>query len=91
MQEKRLIKKSAVTYAITYYKNKSKELTQIFTTEGLRMLEKYTQLRRHLIERDDQLKMAAARTIIQESIIMELRQFIEEHLDPAMRVMERLE
>ena len=35
--------------------------------------------------------MAAARTIIQESIISELRQFIEEHLEPAMRIMEKME
>ena len=58
-QEKRLIKKAAVSYAITYYKGKSKELTRLFTEEGLRMLEKYTHLRKNLLVRDDQLKMAA--------------------------------
>lgn len=45
-QEKRLIKKAAVSYAITYYKGKSKDLTKLFTEEGLRMLEKYTHLRK---------------------------------------------
>ena len=50
--EKKQIKKAAMNYAILYYKNKSKELTNIFTIESIKMLEKYTYLRRHLIERD---------------------------------------
>jgi hypothetical protein len=41
-----------MNYAILYYKNKSRELTNIFTSESIRMLEKYTYLRRHLMERD---------------------------------------
>ena len=50
--EKKQIKKAAMNYAILYYKNKSRELTNIFTSESIRMLEKYTYLRRHLMERD---------------------------------------
>ena len=48
-RDKKRIKKAALSYAINYYKSKSKDLTQIFTKEGLRMLAKYTFLRRNLI------------------------------------------
>ena len=51
--EKKNIKKSAMNYAIIYYKNKSKELTSIFTQEGIKLLEKYTFLRKNLLERDE--------------------------------------
>lgn len=51
--EKRNIKKSAINYAIIYYKNKSKELTGIFTKEGIKLLEKYTFIRKNLLERDE--------------------------------------
>lgn len=52
-QEKKVIKKSAMNYAIIYFKNKSKELTNILTIEGIKMIEMYTFLRRNLIQRDD--------------------------------------
>ncbi len=42
-----------MNYAIIYYKNKSIELTNIFTTEAIKLLEKYTYLRRNLLERDE--------------------------------------
>ena len=48
-RDKKRIKKAALSYAINYYKTKSKDLTQIFTKEGLRMLSKYTFLRRSLL------------------------------------------
>ena len=51
--EMKNVKKSAMNYAIIYYKNKSKELTSIFTSEGIKLLEKYTFLRKHLLERDE--------------------------------------
>ena len=50
---KKNIKKSALNYAIIYYKNKSKELTNIFTKEGVKILGKYTIIRKNLIERDE--------------------------------------
>ena len=50
--EKKQIKKAAMNFAILYYKNKSRELTNIFTAESIKMLEKFTYLRRNLIERD---------------------------------------
>jgi hypothetical protein len=37
--EKNKIKKTALNYAIIYYKNKSKDLTDIFTKEGIKLLE----------------------------------------------------
>lgn len=61
--EKKQIKKAAMNYAILYYKNKSRELTNIFTSESIRMLEKYTFLRRHLMERDQQILIAANRNV----------------------------
>ena len=42
-----------MNYAIIYFKNKSKELTNILTIEGIKMIEMYTFLRRNLIQRDD--------------------------------------
>jgi len=51
--EKKNIKKTAMNYAIIYYKNKSRELTNIFTLEGIKLLEQYTFLRRQLLERDE--------------------------------------
>ena len=88
-QERKFIKNASIAYAISYYKNKSIDLTKIFTQEGLRMIEKYTFLRRQLVQRDEQLRRAAMKSINNESIIMELRQFIEENLEPAMLIIEQ--
>lgn len=86
--ERKFLKNASIAYAIGYYKNKSTELTQVFTEEGLRMVEKYTQLRKHLLHRDEQLKIVAMKTIFQETQISELHQFIQENLEPAMNMME---
>ena len=71
--EKKKIKKTALNYAIIYYKNKSKDLTDIFTKEGIKLLEQYTFLRRQLIQRDEQLMLATSRAIASESVVFELR------------------
>jgi hypothetical protein len=42
-----------MNYAIIYFKNKSKELSNILTMESLKLVEMYTFLRKNLIERDD--------------------------------------
>jgi ring-1,2-phenylacetyl-CoA epoxidase subunit PaaA len=42
---KRAIKKSALNYAILYYKNRSSEQNKIFTEEALKLLKKYSFLR----------------------------------------------
>lgn len=73
-----------MNYAIIYFKNKSKELTSILTIEGIKMVEMYTFLRKNLIKRDEQLMMAARRNVFQESVISELRQFIDENIEPAL-------
>ena len=52
-KDKKRIKEAALSYAINYYKSKSKDLTSVFTKEGLRMLSKYTFLRRTLLRRDE--------------------------------------
>jgi hypothetical protein len=43
--EIRAIKKSALNYAILYYKNRSSEQNKIFTEEALKLLKKYSFLR----------------------------------------------
>ena len=71
--EKKKIKKTALNYAIIYYKNKSKDLTDIFTKEGIKLLEQYTFLRRELIQRDEQFMLATSRAVASESVVFELR------------------
>ena len=51
----------------------SKDLTDIFTKEGIKLLEQYTFLRRQLIQRDEQLMLATSRAIASESVVFELR------------------
>ena len=86
--EKNKIKKTALNYAIIYYKNKSKDLTDIFTKEGIKLLEQYTFLRRELIKRDEQLVLATSRAIASESVVFELRQFISNNLDRALQIID---
>ena len=86
--EKNKIKKTALNYAIIYYKNKSKDLTEIFTKEGIKLLEQYTFLRRELIKRDEQLVLATSRAIASESVVFELRQFISNNLDRALQIID---
>lgn len=61
--DKKHIKKNAMNYAIIYYKNKSKELTNIFTSEGIKLLEKYSFLRKNLFEREELLMIASKRMV----------------------------
>lgn len=79
-----------MNYAIIYFKNKSKELTSILTIEGIKMVEMYTFLRKNLIKRDEQLMMAARRNVFQESVISELRQFIDENIEPALQLIDEI-
>lgn len=57
------IKKSALNYAILYFKNRSDEQCKIFTNEAMKILKKYSVLREALSERDDQLSLASQRNI----------------------------
>ena len=79
-----------MNYAIIYFKNKSKELTSILTIEGIKMVEMYTFLRKNLIKRDEQLMMAARRNVFQEQVISELRQFIDENIEPALQLIDEI-
>ncbi len=63
------IKKSALNYAILYFKNRSDEQCKIFTNETIKILKKYSILRVTLEERDAQLSLASQRNISQEYII----------------------
>ena len=43
--EKKNIKNIALTYAIDYFKKKTKDLIQLFTSEAIKMLMQYSSLR----------------------------------------------
>lgn len=47
--------------------------------ETFKLFQQYTFLRNQLAKRDESLKKAIARTIDQEQVIGELRQFVEQH------------
>ena len=53
------LRKSAINYAVIYFNNRSRDLTNQMTSEGIHMIERYTFLRKNLILRDEQLTMAA--------------------------------
>ena len=63
------IKKSALNYAILYFKSRSDEQSKIFTNEAMKILKKYSILRVTLEDRDSQLSLASQRNISQEYII----------------------
>ena len=63
------IKKSALNYAILYFKSRSDEQSKIFTNEAMKVLKKYSVLRVALEDRDTQLSLASQRNISQEYII----------------------
>lgn len=63
------IKKSALNYAILYFKSRSDEQSKIFTNEAMKVLKKYSVLRVTLEDRDTQLSLASQRNISQEYII----------------------
>jgi hypothetical protein len=42
-----------MNYAIIYFKNKLGDLTKTFTKEGIKLLQRYSLLRKHLMDRDD--------------------------------------
>ena len=64
-QEIKMIKKSAMNYAILYFKNKLSELTSTFTKEGMKLLQRYSLLRKHLIDRDDIILKQTRRSVAQ--------------------------
>jgi len=71
--EKKKIRKVALNFAIEYYKQISKELSMIFTTEAMKILEKYTSLRNTLKTAHSQLKRITHSAAVQETVISELR------------------
>lgn len=77
--DKRATRRAAIAYAINIWSSKSAKLTRDFLREALRLFQQYTFLRRALSQRDEQLKKATQRTLEQETVISELRQFLEEH------------
>lgn len=85
--EKKNIKNVALTYAIDYFKKKTKDLVTLFTNEGMKMLTQYSFLREQLFQRDDMLKRCARYSIMQEDTISELRSFIERNFADVVKAM----
>ena len=54
------------------------------------MLSQYTFLRENLVARDKMLSKATRYTIMQESVISELRTFIDENLSVALSIMSKI-
>ena len=86
---KKNMKKVCCDFAIDYFKSKSTELTRLFTNECLKLLMQYQVIRQDSIEKDTKIKEAIAIIQRQEVMITDLRHFIEEHLTPILKVVER--
>ena len=86
---KKNIKKVAIDNAVAYFKDKTIELSALYTNETLRLLQQYTTIRNDSLDKDEIIKKVARLVDNQENIIAELRQFIEEHLTPILQLIER--
>ena len=75
-----------MNYAIIYFKNKLNDLTSTFTKEGMKLLQRYSLLRRHLIDRDDIILKQTRRSVAQQLEIIELKYLIKENFDPDFEV-----
>ena len=73
-------RKAALDYSHTSFKDSQVELIDLFKTETVKMLEKYTRLRDELKTREELVQRATNYTVVQEGIIMELRGFVEDLL-----------
>ena len=71
--QKRTIKKSSLDYAVNYYKEKSDELSQLFTNETIKLLNQYIIIRNDSLKKDGYLEKAIKYVNQQENIILELR------------------
>ena len=87
-QEKKRIKKVAVSFAIEYYKSISREITSIFAREALLVLKQFTDVRHHLKSSFDQIRDVSTNYCLQEGVISELRTFVDQNLRDALRVLD---
>ena len=86
---KKNIKKVALDHAVEYFKQKSGELSALFTNETIKLLNQYTHIRDDCFNKDKVISHTTKSLAKQEQVISELRQFIEEHLTPMLRIVER--
>ena len=75
-----------MNYAIIYFKNKLSDLTSTFTKEGMKLLQRYSHLRKHLIDRDEIILKQTRRSVAQQLEIIELKYLIKENFDPDFEV-----
>jgi hypothetical protein len=86
---KQNIKKSSQEYAVEYFKNKTVDLSNIYTGETIKLLKQYTIVRNDSINKDAVIKNASSILSSQEAIIHELRSFIHANLIPILELVER--
>ena len=70
---KKNIKKVSIDYAINYFKEKSEQLSALFTAETMKLLNQYTVIRNDSLGKEETISQAAQIINKQECIILELR------------------
>ena len=73
-------RRAAVEYSHEKFKESQRELINLFQSEAVNMLGKYTYLRDQLTAREELVRRATNYSMSQEGVIMELRGFIEDLL-----------
>ena len=69
----------AIRFCINLYRQKAAELEKQFTNETILLINKYSNFRGQLTQRNKELESILKTMAQQENIIIELRQFIQEH------------
>ena len=70
---KKNIKKVAIDQAVSYFKDKTLELSSLYTNETLKLLAQYQTIRNDSLNKDEIIKKVARLVDTQENIISELR------------------
>ena len=81
--------KLAMDYSITHFKGKAADLGSLYSTETVKLLSQYNQLRNISLAKDKMLSKTLNYLIKQENIINELRTFIEVFLHPMLDLVEK--
>ena len=78
--EMRNIKTLAKDYAVTFFKTKAEDLSNIFTRETLIVLDRYDRNRLKLVNREQRIKALTRQIHRQERINGELRTYIKDSM-----------
>ena len=68
-----------VRYCVNIYREKATHLENLFTRETLKLFDKFNKLRNNLHKRNVEIDEMLHKMVLQETIIIELREFIHEH------------